>query len=238
MDRLIYTAMSAAKHIKYNQGVISNNIANVNTDGFKKDFLNIVEADKKSATRIMSEPKNTITNLSDGNFRNTGNPTDIVSFDGWLSGIDNNGIEHYFKTASLAVNNDGMLVDGSNNLVLNTNREPIEVGEIQSITITKGGGINVIPRGGNETDMATIDTIGVFQTDGTLYKDIFGNLVTKDNVFISVTGGINSGKIEGSNVIMAQEMLGMIENNRQYEFATKLMESAKSMHNASTKILR
>ena len=238
MDRLIYTAMSAAKHIKYNQGVISNNIANVNTDGFKKDFLNIVESERKSATRIMSEPKNTITNLSDGNYRNTGNPTDIVSVSGWLSGIDNNGIEHYFKTASLSINSDGMLVDGSDNLILNTNKEPIEVGDIQSINITQTGGINVIPMGGSETDMAIIDTIGIFQTDGTLNKDVFGNLVTKDNVFISVNGSINSGKIEGSNVIMAQEMLGMIENNRQYEFTTKLMESAKSMHNASTKILR
>lgn len=234
---MIYTAMSAAKHIQAKQTVTSNNIANASTDGFKKDFLTLMETEKKSSTRIHSEIKETTTQLSSGQLKSTGSDTDISIKNGWLAAISKDGTEHYISSASTFVNTDGMLVDGRDNLILNAGMDPIEIGNVKEYKIGSDGIISAVPIDGTDTDLVVIDNIGMFDIIGKLAKDKNGYLVATESV-ASVEGKINPGTVEGSNVVLAQEMLGMIENNRQYEFAVKLMETAKSMHNSATKLLR
>lgn len=238
MDRVLYTAMTAAKHTKAHQTLISNNIANANTDGFKKDLLNITTLKGSPETRVQSNINNSIANTSQGSIKNTGALTDVTAQNGWLAGIDKNGIEHFLSSASLSVNSDGMLVDSRQNLILNAGMDTIDVGQVKSISIGRNGEVNIIPIGGNDTNSAVIDTIGIFDIDGGLSKDRFGNLTSLNESVASVSGFLNPGTIEGSNVVMAQEMLSMIENNRQYEFSMKLISTAKGMHDSATKLLR
>lgn len=237
MDRMIYTAMSAAKHIQARQTVISNNIANASTDGFKKDFLTLIEAERRSNTRIHSEIKNTATQINSGQLKTTGNDSDISIEKGWFGAISEDGTEHYISSASTHINADGMLVDGRNNLILNAGMDPIEVGDVVRYQIAPDGVISGIPSGSPDSDLVVLDNIGMFDIIGTLNKNGSGLLIANEAV-ASVEGKINPRTIEGSNVVLAQEMLGMIENNRQYEFSMKLIEMAKGMHNSATKLLR
>jgi flagellar basal-body rod protein FlgF len=237
MDRVLYTAMSSAKHIQARQAVISNNIANASTDGFKKDFLTLMETERRSNTRIHSEIKNTSTQINSGQLKTTGSNTDISIQNGWLAAIGKDGTEHYISSASTHINNDGMLVDGRDNLILNAGMDPIEIGAVKTYRIAADGVISAVPATGADTELVVIDTVGMFDIIGTLNKNESGFLVAEEAV-ASVEGKLIPGTVEGSNVVLAQEMLGMIENNRQYEFSVKLIEIAKGMHNSSTKILR
>jgi len=240
MDRLLYIAMSAARHTSINQNLISNNIANANTDGFKMDLLNIIESDKSTRTRVYSEIKESVTQTKQGVLKPTGNKNDVASVGGWLNGLSMDGTSHYISTASLMVDSDGLLSDHKGNLILNAGGDTIEIGDVQSFTIGSDGSISAVPIGGSDADSAVLDTIGLFDIDKNLRKDAYGRLVVSPGAEIvpSIYGKIETGVIEGSNVIMAQEMLNMIENNRQYEFATKLIETAKGMHSSSSRLLR
>lgn len=240
MDRLLYIAMSSARHTSINQNLISNNIANANTDGFKKDMLNILESNKSTATRIHSEIQESVTFTNSGPLKPTGNKNDIASSNGWMKGMAMDGTQHFVSTASLMIDTDGLLSDNKGNLILNGNNDPIEIGRVREFLIGSDGSVSAIPLGGEDSELALVDTIGIFDTNMTLRKDNFGRLIPdKDAIIIpSINGSINTGVVEGSNVVMAQEMLNMIENNRQYEFSTKLIETAKNMHSSSSKLLR
>ena len=238
MDKLIYIAMSAARHTAANQAVTANNIANVNTDGFKKDFVNVMESQKKTRTRINSEIKSTTPDLSPGGAKATGNKHDIMATSGWLRGIGMDGVEHYISSASLSVDRDGMLVDQGGNLVLSQNSDPIELGRVKDFAVGEDGTISVILPGSEDMTMEIIGSVGIFDMAGNSNKDAHGRLRSSEDPVASERGKINSGYIEGSNVNMAQEMLNMVENSRQYDFSVKLVDSAKSMHDSATRLLR
>ncbi len=239
MDRLIYIAMASARHTSAKQAVTANNIANINTDGFKKDFINMMEAEKQTKTRINAEIKNTIPNLAQGILKSTGDKHDIISQNSWMSVIGMDGEQHYLTTASLSIDRDGMLVDQKNNLMLTVDGDPIQMGRVRDFEIGSDGTVSAIPFAGEDTESIVRGRLGFFDLEvKEIQKDKSGRITITEDPQPSEFGSIKSGFIEGSNVIMAQEMLNMIENSRQYEYATKLIESAKSMHDSSAKLLR
>lgn len=237
MDRILYLAMAAAKHSQIRQTSITNNIANASTDGFKKDFMSMM-AIEGNATRKYSSISSTTPQMNQGPVRGTGNPMDITIKDGYISSLAMDGTKHYLTSASINVNVDGQLVDAKQNLILNDMGQSVEVGNARSISIGQDGGVTIIPRNGTDTDTTNIGTIGIVDIDGKLNKDLKGRLVSSADTVPSVAGIITSGTLEGSNVVMAQEMLDMIETNRQYEQSVKLMKTIQDMHSASTKLLR
>jgi flagellar basal-body rod protein FlgF len=237
MDRMLYIAMATAKHSQLKQSMITNNIANATTDGFKKDFMSLM-AMNNNTTRQYSTITSTTPQLNQGNIRQTGNPMDITAKSGYISAIGPDGEPHYLTSASMSVDVDGQLIDSKNNLILNDLGQTIDVGEVRSISIGENGSVSIIPLNGGQTDVAIVGRIGLVDMVGTITKDKFGRLVTEGETVVSVVGKINSGSLEGSNVVMAQEMLDMIETNRQYEQSVKLMKTVQDMHAVSTKLLR
>lgn len=239
MDKLIYIAMASARHTAAKQAVTANNIANINTDGYKKDFINMMEAERKTQTRVNSEIKDTIPNIAQGTLKATGDKNDIITQNSWMSAIGMDGQQHYLTTASLSIDRDGMLVDQKNNLMLTVDGDPIQMGRVKGFDVGSDGTVSAIPFAGEDSESVVMGRIGFYDLEiKEIKKDGFGRITVGGDPQPSEFGSIKSGFIEGSNVIMAQEMLNMIENSRQYEYATKLIDSARSMHDSSAKLLK
>lgn len=167
--------------------VIANNIANVNTNGFKKSdltFRSILDAqvnqlktnsDEKAntneyrpiGTMSMGVEVNRLTNqFSQGNLQKTGQTFDLaIEGDGFFKVKDINGNISYTRNGNFMLNEKGILVDGYGNFVMDRLSKPISIdineGNLRTknnITITEEGIIEI----NNEGNKTVLQHIGVF----------------------------------------------------------------------------
>ena len=147
MLRGMYTSISAMVNLQSSQTVITNNIANVNTTGFKEERLMsktfddvlISNNDRYSNGVGHYQELGTLnfgvkideikTNYNQGSLVETENQTDFaINGKGFFTVRDNEGNLFYTRDGAFKVNRDGYLVTSSGYSVLNSNNQPIYVG--------------------------------------------------------------------------------------------------------------
>jgi len=247
MDRFLYLSMAGAKQTQQLQKVTSNNLANINTPGFKRDqaiFSTYLSEEDASLnkTRIYSKFDQTVTDFSSANLNQTGNPLDVsIKGDGFLSLIGMNDQEAYTRTASLGVNEVGLLVDEQGREILSDQGQPIEIPRSESISIGKDGTVSFVPAGGVAADLQVAARIKLVNPNlNDVVKSEDGLFKMKTNVEAPLDQGteIASGVLESSNVSAAAEMVNLIEASRLYEFQIKMMSVAKEISNDETQLGR
>ena len=114
MERLIYTAVSGAELNQTALRVSANNLANVNTPGFKADIEQaqaMMIAGDGFRTRYQAQLLPVFTDLANGPVQQTGRDLDIVLSDGgFLAIADANGNEAYTRAGNLQIDADGRLM--------------------------------------------------------------------------------------------------------------------------------
>ncbi len=230
--------MSAAGALAYEKRmqVISNNLANINTSGFKKDkghFLIIDSPDsikedleKKSISTGKQQPPlwlqfETITDFSAGPMKHTGNPFDLaLEGDGFFCIKTEQGTQ-YTRNGNFSLDQDGMLVTMDGLPVLGEGG-PINI-EGDTFTVGVEGNISV---DGNLVD--TIKIVG-FEKPDALEKtenSLFA-IADKNEVESKAENtGVSQGFIELSNVNAIRMMTEMIEVLRGYESYQKAIKTA------------
>jgi flagellar basal-body rod protein FlgG len=190
--------------------IITNNLANVGTTGFKKDTLTF--------DRTLQEYVKT--DLSQGNLRLTSNPLDIaLEGDGFFRIETPSGIR-YTRNGSFCLNGDGVLVTKNGDQVLGKNG-PILIGA-GNITIDTEGQITV--------DEKVVDTLSVdtfvrperLQKAGRSYCIYSGpqeEIVEPEEVLVK------QGSLEESNVMVVEEMAKMIETLRTFGSYQKIIQT-------------
>lgn len=248
MDKSIYIGMSGAKQSMLGQQAHANNLANVNTTGFKRDFAqarSMPVFGEAYPTRAYAMTERPGTDLSAGALMETGRDLDVaVNGDGWLAVQSDSGEEVYTRSGSLSVDVNGLLRTASGEPVLG-NGGPVALPPYDSLTIAQDGTISIVPAGGPPDQLVQIDRLKLVNpdqttmhkgTDGFLRAGPEGQAGTVAPADPNVR--IEPGFLEASNVNAVEEMIDNLQLARQYEMQVKVMRTAESNSEATARLLQ
>jgi flagellar basal-body rod protein FlgF len=243
MDRLIYTAMTGAKHILEQQATTSHNLANSTTTGFRAQldsFRAVPVISEGLPTRAYVVDATVGTDFSTGSMQITGRDLDVaVQGKGWLVVQAEDGTEKLTRHGSLKVSENGVLQTQSGLNVVGDGG-PITIPPEVTIAFAKDGTISSIPMGTKPNAVQVIGRLKLVNPpEANLVRDADGLFRTNDgnvpdaDAAVTVAGGM----LEGSNVNVVESMVTMINLARQFEMQMKLLTNAESNATKASQIL-
>ncbi len=238
--------------------VIANNIANVNTTGYKRTALvfknlynNMVEqtdrtqnpkyrnVEQVGEVSMGSGVQKLVHEFSQGNLVRTDNPMDVaIQGDGFFKIRAANGEVSYTRNGSFMLNNRNLLVTEEGDNVLDSNNQPIRINlnelqmrSLKDVNITERGQIEI----NHENNKVVLQTLGIFDFQDKENMQWNGHSKFKPedpqyNPEIKAEKfSLQQGAIETSNTSLVNEMIGMINVSRGYETLSKFMKEESSM---------
>lgn len=244
MDKALYIAMSGAKEMMLAQTTHANNLANVNTTGFKHDFeqarsMQVFAEHPHHPTRayVMSERPGT--NFTQGPLIQTGNALDVaVKGEGWIAVQTADGSEAYTRAGNLHVDVNGQVRTGAGLPVLG-NGGLLVVPPSTTVEIGSDGTVSVLAQG--DVALAQVDQIKLVNPPvDQLEKQEDGLVHLKDGEAADPDGlvRLHTGFLEGSNVNSVHEMTEILSLTRQYEMQVKMMTNAQELSESSARLLQ
>jgi flagellar basal-body rod protein FlgG len=233
--------------------VISNNLANVSTNGFKRSravfedllyqTLRQPGAQSSQQTQLPTglqvgtgvRPVATARMFTQGNLQQTGNNLDVaISGQGFLQVQMPDGTTGYTRDGNLHVDHQGQVVTSNGFPVLPSITIPPTA---QSITIGQDGTISVTTQGSaTPTTAGSLQLVNFVNPSG--LQAIGQNLYTESaasgtpNAGTPGTNGLgllNQGYVETSNVNVVEELVSMIQTQRAYEINSKAIQTSDQM---------
>ena len=243
MDRVLFIMSSGAKQIMHAQTVNSNNLANANTTGFQADLANFDDQQLTGAgvdSRTYSVAENSGVSFSKGSIVSTGRDLDVaVNGDGWIAVQSPDGSEAYTRAGDLQVNINGQLLTGAGHPVMGDGG-PLVIPEFEKLEIGTDGTVSIRPIGQQPTVIAEVGRIKLVSPDlSELVKGEDGLLRTRAGTDAEASNEVSlvNGVLESSNVNAVEALVNMIDYSRQFEMAIKLMNTAKTMDEQSTRLM-
>jgi flagellar basal-body rod protein FlgG len=231
MIKGLYTAEAGMRPKLARMEILANNLANINTTGFKRDRAFAEALDDASAAREAAGTDNQQTqqyiDFTEGSLNQTGNPLDIaLQGRGFLVVETPNGVR-YTRNGNLQLALDGSLVTAQGSPVLGTAGR-LQLPDVQrleqgSILISETGEVMVGKQ--NIGQLRIVD----FENPQMLQKD-------HESLFSALPGArmvegpgkattVRQGSLEESNVEGIEEMVAMIEISRGYEADQKSIQA-------------
>jgi len=253
MDASMWVAKTGLDAQQTRLNVISNNLANTNTTGFKRDranfedllYQNIRQAGGQSSlttqaptglmqgtgTRVVATEKI----HAQGNMINTQNALDIaINGEGFFQITQPDGTTAYTRDGTFKLSNTGQLVTSTGQplapaIVIPANASSITVGEdgVVSVELFAGGGAQQL---GQIQTARFVNPPGLQPLGGNLYKETVASGAPQLlNPGTQAAGTLRQGMLEASNVNVVEEMVNMIETQRAYEINSKAISAADGM---------
>jgi flagellar basal-body rod protein FlgF len=240
MDALIYTVMSGAERALRAQEVRANNLANIETAGFRAD-IELATSQAVSGygfdDRHMNKMQANAVSSRGGAVRETGRDLDVaVQGEGYLA-VQYGGGEAYSRAGNLAVDADGTLVQNGRPVL--GDGGPIVLPPFERIVIGLDGAISIKAEG--ETTMQVVDRLKLVKpVASSLTKNEAGLIVSRDGAILPKddTVTVKSGHLEGSNVSAVEEMIATMSLNRDFEIQMRLLKAADSMADSGNRLIR
>jgi len=262
MIKAMRTAASGMSAQQMNVDVIANNLANVNTTGFKRskiEFQDIlyqklrsagVESAAGSSVPISLEvgygtkPAATQRNYSMGSLQMTGNPLDMaIEGNGFFQVLLPDGTIGYTRDGAFKMSADGQIVTSDGFYVQPGITIPADASEI---AVSPDGTIAVlIPGEAEPQEIGQLEMAKFINAAG--LSAIGHNLFTQsassgDPILGTPTldgyGRINQGYLEMSNVEIVDEMVNMITAQRAYEINSKAIQTSEEMTQIANNLKR
>ena len=243
MDRLIYTAMSGAKHSLEQQTTVAHNLANVSTTAFKAQlsaYRAVPIVGPNSSTRTFVVGSTIGIDMSPGPLQQTGRPLDIyVNGSGWIAVRAADQTEAYTRDGGLQLSANGVLQTHSGLDVIGEGGT-IVVPPNNTVAIGGDGTVSIIPTDGLPNAVSIVGRIklvnppqgGMLRGGDGLFRQGDGRSAEADaNVQIT------PGALEGSNVSAVETMIAMIAASRQFEQQMKMVHSAQEKEQTAAKLL-
>ena len=253
MDASLWVAKTGLDAQQTRMNVISNNLANVNTTGFKRDravfedllYQNIRQAggqtgaDTQAATgfqlgtgvRVMATEKI----VAQGNMQTTENSLDIaIAGDGYFQIAQPDGTIAYTRDGNFNLDNAGQIVTSSGQLLqpaitVPANASSVTIGQdgTVSVELQAGGGAQVL----GQIQLARfINSAGLQSMGQNLLKETPASGPPQvGNAGVDGIGVLMQGALEASNVNVVEEMVSMIETQRAYEINSKAIATVDGM---------
>jgi flagellar basal-body rod protein FlgF len=244
MDRLIYTAMTGARHILDQQATTSNNLANATTVGFR------AQLDASRAVPVVSEGLPTRTFVVDntvgsdfraGAMETTGRPLDVaIRGEGWFAVQSADGSEAYTRNGSFKVSENGQLQTASG-LTLQGEGGPIAIPPNTTVAIGADGTVSGIDA--SQVQAGPTNVIGRLKL---VNPPVAGLVRGDDGLFRQQSGEpaaaapavrVADGVLENSNVNPVDAMVSMITLARSFETQMSLLKNAENNAAKAAQIL-
>ena len=246
MEGLYIAASGGTKQLK-KLDILSNNIANINTQGFKKDML--VYEEKKTPFQQINQngfdtetlnPINgsdpavsyvqvtqSLTDFEQGSLIKTDNPLDVALEGKGFFVVDTPNGERYTRNGNFHLDGSGQLVDQKGNVIMTRDDEPILIPfGTKKISINQDGSVF----GGADIDQDPLGQIKIvsFKNLSALKKEGEGFYINTETSIKEIP--VNDAKVlqgftENSNANAIHEMTQMIETVRQLEAYQKVIQS-------------
>ena len=242
MLRGLYTAYTGMRNEQYRMDIMSNNLANADTTGFKKEgstsqaYAEVMAVKIKDVSENPNTPKRlgnmslgvkigeTYTDFSQGSLRDTGNTYDIAIGGSGFFNIEftNKAGEtstKYTRDGGFTITKDGYLVTKDGDYVL---------GENGRIQLSTTAGTTVFDRSGNIfQDNRLVASLKITDFEDTNYLTHYGETMwdAKEGAVEqdAEDAQIYQGYLEMSNASVVKEMVNMITISRQYESNQKML---------------
>jgi flagellar basal-body rod protein FlgG len=245
-----------------NIDVISNNLANVNTTGFKKnraEFEDLmyqtikmagsitgVGGDQRIPTGIQVgmgvRPTTVHKDFSQGDYQNTNAPLDLaIEGEGFFL-VQVNGEDFYTRAGNFKINQDGTVVTANGYVLQPEFTVPVEA---KYIVVTENGHISAMDTNGEELAGGDIPLYTFINPAGLDSKgrNLYGTTLASGDAQEGIPGEANVGTIaqgflEMSNVEVVDEMVNMIVGQRAYEMNSKAIQTSDSMLQTAIQLKR
>ncbi|EKN63889.1 flagellar basal body rod protein FlgG [Schinkia azotoformans] len=250
MLRSMYSGISGMKNFQTKLDVIGNNIANVNTYGFKKGRVTFSDlysqqisgATGATGTRGGVNPRQVglgaqlasiDTIYTPGSTQSTGRPLDLaITGDGYFQVKDPGGNILFTRAGNFYFDeNNGDIVNSDGyHLVGTGGKTPLNIpADAESFSIGADGTISYIPAGGGTVNTSQKIELMNFSNPGGLTK-VGGNLFQESDNSGTATAmknpKIQSGALEMSNVDLSEEFTEMIVAQRGFQANTKIITTS------------
>ena len=245
-----YIALSGILAEERKLSMVTNNISNVNTVGYKSSNADFAEflspkavstlnsgTDKPLVDKSYPIILNTYTNMSQGALKKTGNRLDLaIQGGGYFVVQTPDGIK-YTRNGAFSLNQAGELVNQEGFPVMSTNKKPIFLNERGSnITITHFGIINLTdPQTNNELYSGQILTVN-FKNPEYLSKygdTLFSATKSSGKPAVNQNPDILQGYVEESNVNEIKGMVQMINVSETYNNMIQVLKSYSQVNNTA-----
>lgn len=230
MENPLYVGLSRQVAMRRQLEVIANNIANLNTAGYRAERLLFEEAVAKTRGGAGAErtsftiDRATYTDMNAGAFQQTDNPLDVaIDGDGWLTLQGPDG-PVYTRDGRLRRDDQGQLVGVGGHPVLDANGQPILVPEDRTVlTIAADGVVSA--------DDEVLARIGVVRFDNVqAMQRSAGQLFATDEApQPAEESRLVQGRVEGSNVQGIVEMSRMMELSRDYDSVSRMINEGQEL---------
>lgn len=253
MDASMWVAKTGLSAQSTRMTVIANNLANVNTTGFKKDramfedllYQRIVQAGAQAdvnsqnptglmlgtGTRVVSTEKM----HRQGNMLSTENALDVaIAGDGFLSVQQADGTIAFTRDGSLKLSSEGTLVTSSGEAIIPAITIPADAA---SITIGRDGTVSAeLANGGGAVQVGQLQLSRFVNNAGLqpIGRNLYQETSASGTAVVGIPGAqgagmLMQGSLEASNVNIVEEMVNMIETQRAYEINSKAISAADGM---------
>lgn len=230
MDRLIYTAMTGASHVMSQQAAVAQNLANVNTPGYRSGintFRAVPLVGAGLPTRIFVVDSTSGTDFAQGVLQSTGRNLDVaIQGPGWITVQLADGSEAYTRNGSFQVDPNGIL-QTRNGLAVAGDSGTITIPPDAEVTVGKDGTISTMP-GGKAAPIVVGRIKLVNPPEAQMARSEDGYFRTKDGNAASVDANVvvTPGNLESSNVNTVEAMVDMISLARMYDMQMKMLQTA------------
>jgi flagellar basal-body rod protein FlgF len=243
MDRLIYTAMTGAKHTLGQQSAVAHNLANATSTGFRSEMhrLRAVEVQTDAMrTRSFTVDASIATDFTTGPLQFTGRSYDVaIEGKGWFTVGMPDGSEAYTRNGNFEVSPNGVLQTRAGQPVLGENGTPITIPPDSVVSIGRDGSISVIEAGANSV-VNIVDRLKVVnppEEDLLRGEDGLFRVTGDQPVPLDENVQVAGGYLEGSNVKVVDQLVAMISLARQFEMQTRMLQTAETNDRAAAQIL-
>jgi flagellar basal-body rod protein FlgG len=226
MDALTISAASGMKSRMQSLDLLANNLANATTSGYKRDqeFYGLYSSDQSldpatgGASSTLPVIERQWTDFSQGALQVTGNPLDIA-----LSGIGFLAVKGpsgplYTRNGNLQILPSGNLATSEGYSLLNTNGGAIHVAAEKPIQIETDGTVKQDGQAIGQLAVVTFPSMAPLSKMG---NTCFQNTDPKSPATPAGNVEIQQGKIEGSNVPVAESAMQLVGVMRQFELLQK-----------------
>ena len=233
MENTGYVALSLAVGLQNKMDLIANNIANVETNGYKSSnvmFKEYVFNTSQQKPLSMVEDYGNYRNFSPGAVQTTGNPLDVALVGNGFMAVQTETGEKFTRNGAMQINAQGQLVNNLGQLVSDTGGKPILIPpDARDITITP-----------DATVYANGEALGRLKV--VKFEDPQQLTPVGNSLFTTTQPGVQDeatsmtqGALEGSNVNSVIEMTNMIEVMRKYESVARLLQTE---HDSQTSMIQ
>ena len=245
MENTLLVGLSRQMVLERQMDVVANNVANINTNGFKADrslfeeYLrspahedNFTRSDRRVS---FVQDRASFHDFAAGNTEQTKNPLDVSIDGGGFLVVQTPAGERYTRDGGLQINNLGQLVTAGGNPVMGTSGPIVFQPTDKQINIAADGNVTVL-EGTGRTDsvrgklrmVSFADAQKLVKDGNNLYSAGQGVAAQPD-----IASRVRQGFIEKSNVNSVTEMSRMIEITRTYTQISALLQQQSDLHRSA-----